>query len=91
MPWGGYFLEVRKDDARLHQAQHGYGATELALRKHLAIATVDVWQQCLALAHQAWPLLPAPNQPLLAALFPDAPGLANAIADALTDRTDRRQ
>ncbi|UOD30604.1 DUF4132 domain-containing protein [Massilia violaceinigra] len=61
---------------------HGslYSQTELALRNHLALASPALWDQCQELMRRAAPSLPAWRRPLLAALMPDAPELANELA-----------
>ncbi|NHZ88577.1 DUF4132 domain-containing protein [Massilia sp. CCM 8733] len=57
-----------------------FGDTELALRAHLAHAPQEVWEECVRIARYAAPGLDRRRRPLLAALLPDAPGLADELA-----------
>ncbi len=61
-----------------------YNACELALRAHLAHAGVEIWEQCVQAARRAAPALRNSRLPLLAALLPDAPQLADDLALMLT-------
>ncbi|UOD30600.1 DUF4132 domain-containing protein [Massilia violaceinigra] len=57
-----------------------YHPTEMTLRSYLALAPDDVWEECVRIAHAAIERLYTCRRPLLAALLPDAPHIADAIA-----------
>ncbi|WP_166871448.1 DUF4132 domain-containing protein [Massilia mucilaginosa] len=65
-----------------------YGVTTLALRAHLAHAPQALWEQCVQRARAAAGTLHTRARPLLAALLPDAPELANELALMLQPETD---
>ncbi|NHZ63715.1 DUF4132 domain-containing protein [Massilia genomosp. 1] len=69
-------------------ARQFYGITDLALRAHLAHAPQQVWEQCVRMARDAAKELHTSTRPLLAALLPDAPELANELALTLQPETD---
>ncbi|NHZ36605.1 DUF4132 domain-containing protein [Massilia rubra] len=71
----GYEVHANSDGAR-----QPYGITDLALRAHLAHAPQQIWEQCVRMARDAAKELHASTRPLLAALLPDAPELANELA-----------
>ncbi|NHZ97287.1 DUF4132 domain-containing protein [Massilia sp. CCM 8734] len=66
------------------------GDTELALRTHLAHASQDVWEQCVQMARNAAQGLDRRRRPLLAALLPDVPELANEMALMLPPYRDNQ-
>ncbi|NHZ63714.1 DUF4132 domain-containing protein [Massilia genomosp. 1] len=57
-----------------------YDPTELTLRSYLALAPDHVWEECVRLSLAATGRLHTCRRPLLAALLPDAPHVADAIA-----------
>ncbi|MDM5178370.1 DUF4132 domain-containing protein [Massilia sp. DJPM01] len=65
-----------------------YGLTQLGLRAHLAHAPQALWEQAVQRAREAAGALPSRSLPLLAALLPDAPQLANELALMLAPEPD---
>ncbi|UOD30599.1 DUF4132 domain-containing protein [Massilia violaceinigra] len=65
-----------------------FDGTALALRAHLAHAPQALWEQCVQRARAAAATLHTSARPLLAALLPDAPELANELALMLEPEMD---
>ncbi|MGJ7532730.1 MULTISPECIES: WGR and DUF4132 domain-containing protein [unclassified Variovorax] len=64
------------------------GQGEQAMRRHLAAAGPEVWQECRDRIEAALPQLHAIRRPVIAMLLPDAPEISNALAHALAAESD---
>ncbi|RSZ45749.1 MULTISPECIES: DUF4132 domain-containing protein [unclassified Variovorax] len=64
------------------------GQGEQAMRRHLAVAEPEVWQESRDRIEAALPRLHALRRPVIAMLLPDAPEISNALAHALAAEKD---
>jgi len=64
------------------------GQGEQAVRRHLAAAPQEAWQQARDRIETALPQLHASRRPIIAMLLPDAPEISNALAHSLAAEKD---
>ena len=64
------------------------GQGEQAMRRHLAAAPQEAWQEARDRIEKALPQLHACRRPIIAMLLPDAPEISNALAHSLAAEKD---